>query len=89
MGSLLLRLRNKLLLFNFKKQKRTGIYAGPRLMTSPTFLDAGFSFTFSGVFSLFLRPSGPNMLLSNEEDFYMALEKLKNRLYGILFTVCA
>jgi hypothetical protein len=29
------------------------------------------------------------MLLSNEEDFYMALEKLKNSLYGILFTVCA
>jgi hypothetical protein len=58
-------------------------------MTNPAFLDAGFSYDFSIVFSLFLRPSGPNKLLSNDEDFYMALEKLKNRLYGILFAVCA
>jgi hypothetical protein len=59
------------------------------LITSPAFLDEALSYDFSAVFSLFLRPSGPNKLLSNDEDFYMALEKLKNRLYGILFTVCA
>jgi len=57
-------------------------------MTNPAFLDAGLAYDFSVVFSLFLRPSGPNKLLSNDEDFCMALEKLKNRPYGILFTVC-
>jgi len=46
-------------------------------MTNPAFLDAGFSYAFSAVFSLFLGSSDPDNLLSNDEDFSMALEKLK------------
>jgi hypothetical protein len=47
-------------------------------MTNPAFLDAGFSYAFSAVFSLFLRPSDPDRHLNNNEDFYLALKKQNN-----------